>query len=82
DWNKDQHNACGGLGGATRPIAIIVVKKDGTLTIHRIQPEGVIAQGVQALVPVLQNLINKRFDMMKFRESKSENPSAPPTPGK
>jgi len=84
--SKDRKHACGGLGGAARPIAIIVVKKDGNVQILKLQHESWIAQGVQALVPVLNNMVNKRFEVqIKRQEAAAGTPAAgapvqPPAP--
>lgn len=84
----DRKGTGGGLGGFTRPIAIIVVKKDGGVQILKLQTESWIAQGVQALVPVFQNMINKRFEIQRKRQEDPCSaaplsiPPAPPQPGK
>lgn len=84
----DRKGTGGGLGGFARPIAIIVVKKDGNIQIHKLQSEGWLAQGIQALIPVFQNMINKKFEIqLKRREeagspAASSQPSAPPQPGR
>ena len=79
---KNRKGIGGGLGGFARPVAIIVVKKDGSLQIHRILPESWIAQGIQALVPVFQNMINKRFEVkMRNMDHPPAGQPAPP-PGK
>lgn len=83
----DRKGAGGGLGGAARPIAIIVVKKDGNVQILKLQYESWIAQGVQALVPVFQNMINKRFEVQLKRQeaasaASSGQPPVPSQPGK
>lgn len=65
-----------GAGGMARPIAILVVKKDGHVQLMRLQPEGWISQAISTLVPVLQNAINKQFEMrrLKMEEKKASQP--------
>ncbi len=66
-----------GAGGMARPIAILILKKDGQVQLHRLQPESWISQAVSTLVPVFQNMINKRFEMRKMQlEEKKDGPES------
>lgn len=78
----DRKGTGGGLGGFARPIAIIVVKKDGNIQIHKLQNESWLAQGIQALIPVFQNMINRRFEIQlkRHEEAGKAAPSASPAP--
>ena len=80
--SRDRQHACGGLGGSARPVAILMIKKDGSYQMIRLQPDNWIAQGVQALVPVFQNMINKRFEIQLKRQQEAPRgaPPAPPAP--
>lgn len=75
---KDNKGIGAGAGGFARPIAILVIKKDGSMQVHRLQPESWISQAIHGLVPVFQNMINKRFEARaKAQEQKAAQEAAP-----
>ncbi len=79
--NKDRKGlGCGG-GGFAKPVAIMVLKKDGSFQLHRLQESG-LAQVVKILFPAIQNLISKKFEFMKLRmqEDMETQPEPPQKP--
>jgi len=71
--NKDRAGMGAGGGGCVRTIAIIVIKKDGSFQIHRLN-ESFVAQVIKTIIPVAHDLIEKVFEMKKMKLQKTDNP--------
>jgi uncharacterized spore protein YtfJ len=85
ETSKDRKGlGCGGAG-IVRTIAILVIKKDGSFQLHRLQ-ENFMAQAIKAFLPVVQKAIDKHFQLRVLKMKASENApvGAPvaPAPGK
>jgi|GEM_PF-6849212 len=70
---------CGG-GGFIRPIAIMVLKKDGTFQIHRVN-ESWLAEAIKQIVPVIQNMLRDRLEMRKMHLNRPPEPPEAAKPG-
>lgn len=79
EQTKDRHGIGGGGGGFMRPIALLVITKDGHVQVHRLQ-ESALAQLAKALMPAFQKMIQQRLAIFKMKMG--AEPKAPPPPGK
>ncbi|NLI78084.1 MAG: hypothetical protein GX442_16830 [Candidatus Riflebacteria bacterium] len=75
ETTKDRHGIGAGAGGFMRPIAILVIDKDGRVQIHRLQ-ESALAQVVKELMPAIQRAMAQKMEMFKMR--REEKPGQPP----
>ncbi len=78
ELSKDRHGIGGGGGGFMRPIALLVITKEGHVQVHRLQ-ESALAQLAKALMPALEKMIQQRLAIFKMKME--QGPKEPP-PGK
>ncbi len=82
EQNKDRKGMGLGGGGVVRTVAIIVLKKDGTFQLHRLQ-ESFLAQVFKSITPMVQNIMEKVFQMKKLKmeqKSQTQTPASPTQP--
>lgn len=78
--NNDYNGLGCGAGGFMKIVAILVVRKDGTFQIHRMQ-ESFLAQMASHYAPVALEMIKRFFEYRLLKIQKGpEGPLSPPAP--
>ncbi|MBF0544604.1 MAG: hypothetical protein HQM08_09230 [Candidatus Riflebacteria bacterium] len=81
--NKDHTGIGCGAGGFVKIVAFLLIKKDGTVQIQRME-ENFLAQIAHQYAPILHEMLSKfyEFRMLKFQKGSEGQPPTPPLPPK